>query len=157
MVRHLQTDAERDATAARILQSALDGRWLPEFTPGEPAGVAALATAERVAPELLDAIAGVYGVERWDAAAFERVFVRRALAAWKRALVVDRDRESRVRVTGPACPVLRQAALDPRVCQACRATQVAAIHAAMGPEPIVSFPRLIAQGNAICEMVVTLP
>jgi hypothetical protein len=158
MARYLQTDAERDAAAARVLQSALDGRWLPEFVPGEPNGLAALETAARVAPELLAAIAGIYGVERWDASAFERYFVRRALASWKRTLVVDRERESRIHVASSGCPVAREAALDPRVCQACRATQMVATQAAAGPGTRVSFPKVtIGHGDALCEMVISLP
>ena len=137
----------------RLLQSALDGRYLPPYLPLEPSDVAAGVAAAEVVPIVLDAIRAAHGIERWDPVTYENVFLRAAMAAWHEGdLDVARD-ERGLTVRTRVCPVAVEARSDARVCQMCRA-----LHALAAQEAFrwrlrgITFPQLLTRDAPTCEM-----
>lgn len=155
--RHLPGDgrareAAKDLMAARVLQHYHEAGDLPAFLPGEPNAVAALATAPRHAPHVLSALARIYGVTEWDADAYRRYYLERALAAWTGGARVESTPEG-LRVVTRSCPVFAEASRDFRVCQACRLLKEATARLASGGElEDVRHERLLMVGDEACVM-----
>jgi len=148
--------ADRARADARVMQSALDGRHLPPYLPGEPRGLAAAIVAARIAPILVDAVRETHGIERWSRHAYEEVFLGEAMRAWRPDLEVAHGRNVIV-TASRLCPVASGAARDARVCDACQAVQREAARQALGTRAgDVRFPMLLARGDRACEMRVEL-
>lgn len=149
------SERERDRTAARVLRSYLDGRHLPPYVPGEPSGMAALVTAAQTAPAILDALADIYEVGRWDEETFERVVLGRAFRAWHHEIDLHREPE-RIVMESKDCPVLDEVRRDARVCQMCQAVQShLAARASGGHVDEVRFRETMLSGPA-CRVAVHL-
>lgn len=135
-----------------ILQSALDGRHLPPYLPGEPQHLAASLVAARVAPIVLDAVAHAHGITQWDARSFEEVFLRQAMRAWRPDLEVARN-DGMLLVQGRTCPVADKVRRDPRVCDMCQLAQQRMAERALGDRlESATFPRALMQGAHVCEL-----
>lgn len=147
-------DVGRRARAGALLQMALDQRHLPEFLPGEPSGMAGVATAARLVRPFLEDLAALYGVRRWTPEEFVRAYVDGALASWQPGLQAERS-GSRLRLVSPICPIAGEAELDPRACQLCRAFQAEAARLAAGAT--LHHEDLITRGEGACVMEVQLP
>lgn len=145
-----------DRVDRALLQSALDGHLLPPYVPGEPSDMAAATGAAQLAPAVLRALRAEHGLDKWDADAFERVFLGRAMRAWHGALAIE-HRPNTLVVRAATCPVREEAARDARVCQLCRALRTMAAQEAYGRRLHgVTFPQLITRGDAACEMHVAV-
>ena len=129
-------------------------RHLPDFLPGEPSGMAGIATAAQLAPAFLDDLAALYRVRRWTAEAFVRAYVEGALSAWQPGLRVERSAGG-LRVISPICPIAAEAVMDPRACQLCRAFQAEVAQRAAGAT--LEHDELIAHGDAACVMDARFP
>lgn len=150
------SERERDRTAARVLRSYLDGRHLPPYEPGEASRMAAMVAANQAAPAVLDALADIYEVAKWDLDTFERVVLGRAFRAWHRQFDLHREPGSIV-AEATDCPVIDSATQDARVCQMCQAVQSQlAARATGGAVEEVRFYDAIAKGGQTCRIAVRL-
>lgn len=140
-----------EAAAARVLDQVLR-RPLPPYLPGEPRRLPALVEATLAAPQLLDALARIHGVRRWDWRSYKRAFVEGTLAAWRPGSIVT-EKGPILRITSPVCPLAAAAGLDPRVCEQCRfALEATARLALPGQVERVGFDARITAGDPVCTM-----
>lgn len=144
------------SAAGALLDAYLADRALPPYVPGEPSGLAAALAAAETAPEFLESLAEVFGVDRWDEETFLRVYLMGALAQWRTGTVVA-STEDRLRVLGPSCPLRQAVRRDPRACQACRAFHEHVARLALRERvDAVTFDRLISEGASVCDMSIHL-
>ena len=154
LMRARETEAGERNRLGALVQAALDGRHLPRFFFGEPAGLAGATAANQTAGPFLEALARQQGVRRWDHKAYERVVLRGALAAWRPGTNVTRTPDG-WRVVSPVCPLAGEAELDPRACQYCQAFQNHVAQSALDdPGAEVRFEHLIVRGDAACVATV---
>lgn len=143
---------DADAEAAALLQAYFDSGPLPAPVPGAPVRLVTVVQALRDAPALAAELQRIYGLERWDGAAFRRWFLEGALAAWRPGTTVGAD-ASGMTVRSPVCPLLAQASADPRVCQLCQAVQEVLARSAMpGQLGEVRFRELATRGAPACTV-----
>lgn len=145
-----------DILAGDALLGFLAGRSLPPYLPLEPSRLAASFAAQREAPEFLDTLADLYGVDRWTFHQLSRAFFRGAIATARPGTLV-RETASGLRVLSPGCPIASEVERDPRVCQFCQSFHAETIRAALpGRVETVEFDQLTAKGDGVCEMHVRL-
>lgn len=136
--------------AGDLLDRALGLGHIAPHVPGEPDHLAASLAAREEARAFLADLARVAGVSRWDEREFERAVLNGALQEWRPGRV-ERVADG-WRIESRECPLLAEAALDPRVCEMCQAFQLMVAHGATrGRVADVEFSSLVTRGDGKCS------
>lgn len=139
----------RSEQAGALLREALAEAHLPPWLPGEPNGLAASVAANVFAPRFLAELARLYDVDAWTPESFSLAFGD-ALRAWHGDAMVTRTSDA-LRVVSGACPMLRGAARDPRLCQFCQDFQQEAARQALHERVAsVRFTDRLTKGDEAC-------
>lgn len=149
----IERDDERlRETAGFVLHAHLADRTLPEHLGDVPDRMLVDRLARIDAKEVLAVLQDVYGIDWWDAEAFERAFVRGALEGWRPGSLVQRTPDA-LRIVSTTCPIAADVERDPRLCDACQAIQRHAAYLALiGQVKDVHVDRLMSRGESACEL-----
>lgn len=147
--RRIERKSDVEA-AGDLLDRALGLGHIASHVPGEPDHLAAWVAAREEARAFLADLARVAGVSQWDEREFERAVLKGALQEWRPGRV-ERVADG-WRVESRECPLLAEAALDPRVCEMCQAFQLIVSRAATRGHVVdVEFSNLVTRGDGKCS------
>ncbi|MBI4392953.1 MAG: hypothetical protein HY556_04015 [Euryarchaeota archaeon] len=146
-------EQEMNALAARMLGHYLSGSFLPAYMPEEPRGLAAMAGANRVTPDLLWILSKVYGVNKWDYEKFKEHIAEGALPAWKGESTVKEEPDT-LTIQSARCPLLLEVEADPRVCAMCQIVHESIVKDMARRQIVdVRFTKIHRDGES-CELVI---
>lgn len=151
---HSLPRGKTEADLRRLAGAALGAHLneIPEYVPGEPAGLEAAVAAGR-AFDFLEFLQALYRVKGWTRDELRRAFFEGALKGWRPETHVGEWDDS-LSVVGFQCPIAELAERDPRACTACRAFQEAVAREALpGEIESVEFQSVLMKGDPECRAV----